>query len=139
MRIANYFTNIAYLLAAAFLAVVSQAFTSSLAGWVAFGVSAGIVLVALGQVLLNTRPVPRLGHAALLVMGLWSVVAALSFTGVALTWLVFGDAIGIAALALANLAVHEFSTERVVHQLEVVTTERENALPRDRQPDLSRA
>jgi hypothetical protein len=131
MRIANYFTNVAYLLAAAFLVVVSQAFGSSVAGWIGFGVSAGIVLVALAQVILYRKLIPKLGHAAVLLMGVWSVVAALAFTGSTLTWLVFADAIGVAGLALANLGIHEFSTERVVHQLEVVT--RDGSVAREQQ------
>lgn len=125
MRIANYFTNMAYLLAAAFVVVVSLVFTSGVVGWIGFGVSAGIVLVALAQTMLNRRVVPKLGHGAVLVMALWSVVAALVFTGGPLTWLVFADALGIMGLALANLGVHEFSSERVVHQLEVISPKSE--------------
>ena len=120
MRIINYFTNLAFLLAAAFLAVVSQAFTSSLAGWVAFGVSAGVALVALALAMTTRQIAAKTGQAAVVVMALWSVVAALSFTGPALTWLVFADAVGIIALALVNLGVHELSTEQVVHQMEVL-------------------
>lgn len=131
MRIANYFTNLAYLIAAAFLVVVSQAFASSVAGWVAFGVSTGIVLAALAEAMLNRKLVPKLGHVAVLLLALWSVVAALSFTGGTLSWLVFADAIGVAALALVNLVVHEFSTERVVHQLEVVGHDATKAKERD--------
>jgi hypothetical protein len=51
--------------------------------------------------------------------GLWSLIAALTFTGSALTWLVFADAIGLGVLALADLVAHESTEERVVHQLEV--------------------
>jgi hypothetical protein len=45
---------------------------------------------------------------------------------------VFGDAIGLAVLALADLAGHEVSTERVVHELVVKNspTEREATAPR---------
>ena len=34
-------------------------------------------------------------------------------------WFIFGDAIALGVLALADLASHEASTERVVHSLEV--------------------
>ena len=36
--------------------------------------------------------------------------------------MVFADAIALAALALADLAVHEATTESVVHRLEVTGT-----------------
>ena len=35
-------------------------------------------------------------------------------------WLTFADALGLIVAALAGLAVHELSTERVVHSLEVI-------------------
>jgi hypothetical protein len=36
-----------------------------------------------------------------------------------LTWLVFADALAVAAIALADLTAHEATTEKVVHQLVV--------------------
>jgi hypothetical protein len=42
------------------------------------------------------------------------------FSGTALTWLVFADALLIGVLALADLTAHEATTENVVHQLEVL-------------------
>ena len=50
----------------------------------------------------------------------WSLIAALVFSGTALTWLVFADALLIGVLALADLTAHEATTENVVHQLEVL-------------------
>jgi hypothetical protein len=47
------------------------------------------------------------------------VVAALAFSGSLLTWLVFADALAVGVLALADLTVHEATTEKVVHQLVV--------------------
>jgi cytochrome b len=117
---ANYFTNLAYLLAAGFLVVVSRAFTPSVAGWIAFGVSTGIVVIGLASVMLTSKRVPQLGHAAIVVMALWSLIAALVFTGGVLGWLVFADALAVGAVALVNLGIHEFSTERVVHELQIV-------------------
>ena len=123
---ANYFTNLAYLLAAGFLVVVSQAFTTSLAGWMAFGVSTGIALVALAGVLLTPKRVPQFGPAAIVVAALWSLIAALVFSGSVLGWLVFADALAVAGVALVNLGIHEFSTERVVHELQLVAPHSES-------------
>ena len=117
---ANYFTNLAYLLAAGFLVVVSRAFTSSIAGWVAFGVGTGIVVVALVSILLTTKRVPQLGHAAIVIVALWTLIAALVFSGSVLGWLVFADGLALVGVALVNLGIHEFSTERVVHELQIV-------------------
>ena len=64
----------------------------------------------------------RVGHGLLGLVALWSLVAALAFSGTALTWLVFADAIAVGVLALADLAVHEATTERIVHSLEVRDT-----------------
>ena len=52
-------------------------------------------------------------------VALWSLIAALIFTGSVLTWLVLADAIALGVVALADLAAHEVSTENVVHRLEV--------------------
>ncbi len=59
------------------------------------------------------------GYGALSAVAAWSAVAALIFTGTTLGWLVFADAVVLAIIALSALAVHEFTTERVVHTLEV--------------------
>lgn len=61
----------------------------------------------------------RIGHGLLAIVGLWSLIAALIFSGTVLTWLVLADAIALGVLALADLAVHEVTTESVVHRLEV--------------------
>src|SRR6266480_1925464 len=50
---------------------------------------------------------------------LWSLVAALAFSGTLLTWLIFADALAVGVLALADLTAHEATTEKVVHQLDV--------------------
>jgi len=42
-----------------------------------------------------------------------------AFSAAALTWLVFADAIAVGVLALADLAAHEATAERIVHQRQV--------------------
>jgi hypothetical protein len=58
----------------------------------------------------------KLGHGLVALVALWSLVAALAFSGTLLTWLVFGDALAVAAIALTDLTAHEATTEKVVHQ-----------------------
>jgi len=58
------------------------------------------------------------GTAAIL--GAWTIVASMVFAPITVLWLGFAAALGFAALGIAGLIVHEYETERVVHELEVV-------------------
>lgn len=109
----------AALLAGGFLAVSAMAFSAPVAGWIGFGVSTGAAVVGAAGAILARRTGQKAGHGTLALVGLWSLVAALVFSGTALTWLVFADALGLALAALADLTAHELTTERVVHQLDV--------------------
>jgi hypothetical protein len=108
-----------YVIAGAFLTVAAMAWSAGTAGWTAFGVSVGIAVVAAASAALAARTAHRLGHGLIALVAVWSLLAALIFSGSMLTWFVFGDAIALGVLALADLAAHEASTERVVHSLEV--------------------
>jgi hypothetical protein len=108
-----------FVVAGAFLTVASMAWAAGTAGWTAFGVSAGVTVLAVTSAALAKSSSRRLGHGLLGLVALWSLVAAVAFSGSALTWLVFADAIAVGVVALADLAIHEATTERVVHQLEV--------------------
>ncbi|MEP9384018.1 hypothetical protein [Nocardioides sp. KR10-350] len=48
-----------------------------------------------------------------------AIVWSRAFTGATLGWLAFADAIAMAVLAAGALVLHELTTERVVHTLEV--------------------
>ena len=108
-----------FVVAGAFLTVASMAWASGTAGWTAFGVSVGVTVLAVASAAMAKKTSPRVGHGLLGLVGLWSLIAAVAFSGTTLTWLVFADAIAVGVLALADLAVHEATTERIVHQLEV--------------------
>jgi hypothetical protein len=108
-----------FVVAAAFLTVASMAWSAGPAGWTAFGVSTGVAVLAVASAATARKTSLRVGHGLLGLVALWSLVAALAFSGTALTWLVFADAIAVGVLALADLAVHEATTERIVHSLEV--------------------
>ena len=108
-----------FLLAAAFVVVASMTWTAGVAGWVAFGVSAGVAVLAGTSAILATRNDRKLGHGLVALIALWSLSAALAFSGTLLTWLIFADAIAVGLLALADLTAHEATTEKVVHQLVV--------------------
>jgi asparagine N-glycosylation enzyme membrane subunit Stt3 len=108
-----------YVVAGAFLTVAALAWSSGRAGWTAFGVSAGIAVIAAASAALAKKPAYRFGHGLIALVAAWSLIAALIFSGSLLTWFVFGDAVALGVLALADLASHESGTERVVHSLEV--------------------
>ena len=96
-----------------------MAWSAGVAGWTAFGVSTGIAVIAATSAAVSHLTSNRIGHGLIALVALWSLVAALVFSGATLTWLVFADAIAVGVFALADLATHEATEERVVHQLEV--------------------
>ena len=118
-----------FVVAGAFLTVASMAWAAGTAGWTAFGVSAGVTVLAAASAGLAKKSSRRFGHGLIGLVALWSVVAALIFSGTALTWLVFADAIAVGVFALADLAAHEATTERIVHQLEVRDSSRDGRIP----------
>lgn len=109
---------------AAFLASIvaitwSRLFTGAALEWVIFGIGAAVALAGVaGLKIAETR---RVGaeFGVLGLVGAWAAVAALVFTGATLGWIAFGSAIAMAAVAGVGLVLHELSTERVVHTLEV--------------------
>lgn len=100
-------------------AVTAMAWSSGTAGWTAFGVSTAIAVIAAASAALGTKSGHRIGHGVIALAGLCPLIAALVFSGPALTWLLFADAIALGVLGLADLALHEATAERIVHQLEV--------------------
>jgi FtsH-binding integral membrane protein len=118
-----------FVVAGAFLTVASMAWAAGPAGWTAFGVSVGVTVLAAASAALAKKNSLRLGHGLIGLVALWSVIAALAFSGSALTWLVFADAIAVGVLALADLTAHEATTERIVHQLEVRDPSRDGRIP----------
>jgi len=106
-----------------------MAWAANTAGWTAFGVSAGVAVLAALSVALTRKNSQRVGHGLLGLVAVWSVVASLVFSGSLLTWFVFADAIAVGVVALADLAVHEATTERIVHQLEVRDLTRDGRIP----------
>jgi hypothetical protein len=118
-----------FVVAGAFLTVTAMAWSANTASWTAFGVSAGVAVLAVASAALAKKSSRRLGHGLLGLVALWSLAAALAFSGTALTWLLFADAIAMGVVALADLAAHEATTERIVHQLEVRDPSRDGRIP----------
>ncbi|MCW2527470.1 MAG: hypothetical protein JWM76_2330 [Pseudonocardiales bacterium] len=115
----KYFTNLTLAVAGGFLVVASRTFTASTAGWLALGI--GVLAVILGTAgLAISRINPRAaGYGVTAALGIWTLVAGLTFTGATQGWLVFANGVALVAVALAELTVHVVRTERVVHTLDV--------------------
>jgi hypothetical protein len=117
----RFISNVVLAIAGAVVVVSSQAFSSSLTGWLTFGVSLGAL--ALLAVVQRDRARGRIQSAldaATGALALWSAVASVVYTGTILTWLSFGEGIGFVVLAISGLVAHELSTERIVHQFEAI-------------------
>jgi hypothetical protein len=117
MRI-SFLSRLALLVGAAFLVVVTQAWSGGTLEWLF--VIGGIVMLALAAVdFTAARGAQRSLNAALLVLGIWSIIQALVFSGSTREWISFATAVAAALVAIAGLVLHELSTERVVHELAV--------------------
>lgn len=120
MKLSSRFAlDILVILAGAFLAVTAMSFTAPVAAWIAFGVSTGVAVLALTTAVFTDRTSQRVGHALIGLVALWSLIAALVFSGTLLTWLILADAIVLGVAAIADLTAHEIAEENVVHRLEV--------------------
>jgi hypothetical protein len=124
MRI-NFLSRLALLVRAAFLVVATQVWTGATLEWLF--VAGGIVMIVLAAVDSAAKHLAqRALDGGLALLGAWSIVQALVFSGDAMLWISFGTAIGAALAAIAGLVLHEQTTERVVHEL-AVTPARERA------------
>jgi Trk-type K+ transport system membrane component len=113
-------TNLLLALAGGFVVVESVAFASSVVGWVTLGVAIGILLVVAAAQLERVRGLPQRGlDAVVALLGCWTVIASVVFTGTALAWLSFAEGCGFVALAVVGLVLHELKTERVVHSFKI--------------------
>ena len=123
----RYLTNLALAVIGAVVVVVSLAWTPSTFMWIMLG--SGIA----GMTLAGTAALPRRGLAQrtldglIAVLGAWTIVASLVFSGSTVTWLGFASGITFVALAVIGLTLHELSTERVVHSFEVTPGARQYA------------
>ena len=115
----RYGVDVLGIVAGGFLAVAAVAFSAPVAGWVGFGVFTGLTVLGAAGAIYASRTSARIGHSVLGLVSAWALIAALVFSGTALTALVFVDALAVALVALVDLTAHELTTERVVHQLEV--------------------
>jgi hypothetical protein len=117
MRI-TFLSRLALLVVAAFLVVVTQAWSGGTLEWLF--IAGGIVMLALAAIDFTVaRSAQRGLDVALAVIGAWSIIQALVFSGSAREWISFATAVAAGLVAIVGLMLHERSTERVVHELAV--------------------
>jgi FtsH-binding integral membrane protein len=119
MRI-RYISWLALGLAAAFLVVATAAFTLPVITALALAVSIGMLLVSLGIAREYRNQIATLVPAlAAAVVSAWTIVASQVFAESTVQNLTLASALAISGLAIVGMTVHELSSERVVHSLEV--------------------
>jgi hypothetical protein len=121
MRI-DFISRLGLLLLAGFLVIATQVWAMGTVEWLF--IVGGILMIALaaGSIAQPAGP-QRTLDAVIAVLGVWSIVEAIVFEGSTLQWVSFATALAGAALAVLGLAIHEARTERVVHELSVVSGE----------------
>jgi hypothetical protein len=101
-----------------FVVVVSQAFSPSVLGWVAFGVAAGVMAIAaFAQLDLSRVGVPRTLDGATVAVAWLLMAFAIAASGTAVTWLSFAFGLGIVGIALSGLSLHEVANWRAQRHL----------------------
>jgi peptidoglycan/LPS O-acetylase OafA/YrhL len=118
----HFVSRLALLLVAAFLVLASQVWLSGTIEWLFIVGGIAMILLAAADMADGDVNARRL-DAVIGLLGVWSIVEAIAFDGSDLKWISFATALAGAVLAVIGLALHESSTERVVHELTVTPRE----------------
>ena len=118
------FLAIVNLVAGGFLVVSTYGFAEGTVVSLGFAVSIGVAAIGLAMVYFAVTGDRKAGPAVLgaltALIAAWTIVAtAGTFADDTARWFVFASGLGHAGLALVSLILHELTTERVVHHLEV--------------------
>lgn len=133
----HFISRLALLIAGSFLIVATQegVWTGNTAlGWMFVAGGALAILAAAADAMHDALEQRGLDLLTAMV-GAWMIVEALALTQTDLKWWAFGSAAAIAGLSVIGLVIHEWSTERVVHELRV--THHEDALRQSGTPTVS--
>lgn len=104
----RFVTNTIVGVAAGFVVVATQSFSSSTAGWIAFGIAIGILALAgLAQVDASRGDVQRIIDGIVALVAAWTIVASVVFDGTTSKWLSLGEGLALIGLALAGLTYNE--------------------------------
>ena len=119
----HFISRLALLLIAGFLVVASQVWSAGTIEWLF--IAGGIVMIFAAAIDAEAEgSAQRTLDAVIVVLGIFSIVQAIVFSGGTLEWFSFGTGAALAALVTLGLVIHENSTERIVHELSVTTAPR---------------
>jgi hypothetical protein len=120
---------------AAFVVVVSQAFSPAVLSWVAFGIAVGvIVMVVVSQLDQSQGAIQRVLDACSVVVSGLLIGFGLAASGVAVTWLSFAFALGLVVIAFVGLCLNEVANWRSHHQLAALHWLHTEAVPAEHRP-----
>lgn len=116
----HFISRLALLIIGSFLIVATQesVWTGSPLKWMFIAGGALAMLAAAADGLLDSLEQRGLDLLTALV-GAWMIVAVAVLSQADVKWWAFGSAVAITALSAIGLTIHEWSTERVVHELRV--------------------
>ncbi|HTZ87687.1 MAG TPA: hypothetical protein VMB05_13555 [Solirubrobacteraceae bacterium] len=114
----RYLANLALAAVAVCLVVFTQAFAAATVVWLTFALAIALTVIAVPM--LGMRPTAQraIGAIAALI-AIYTIPASLVFASATVVWVGFSTGVALAALGAAGLTLHEYTTERVVHALEV--------------------
>lgn len=116
----HFISRLALLIAGSFLVLATQegVWVGSTLKWMFVIGGALAIAVAAADAMLDTLE-QRGIDALTALIGAWMIVEVLALRQGDVKWWSFGSALAIAGLSTIGLIVHEWSTERVVHELRV--------------------
>jgi hypothetical protein len=116
----HFISRLALLIAGSFLVVATQEgiWTGGPLKWMFIAGGALAIVVAAADAMLDSLEQRGLDFFTALV-GAWMIVEVLALSQGDVKWWAFGSAAAIAGLSAIGLTIHEWSTERVVHELRV--------------------
>jgi peptidoglycan/LPS O-acetylase OafA/YrhL len=126
----HFISRISLLLLGAFLVVASQegAWAGDTLKWLFIGGGVVAILFAVADAM-HESPAQRVLDGLTVLVGAWMVVEVLVLNRPDIKWWTFATAAVLAGVSAIGLAVHEMSTERVVHELSVTSTPDQAARP----------
>jgi hypothetical protein len=118
---ARFSSNLATLLAGAFLTSAALGFAPRTVAWLGFAVGCCVTAVVLVAFAMPGRGLAqRVLDVALTLLAVWTIVASRCFAGVTVHWLSFGCGIGFVVLAGIALVVHEALLEIAIERTVVL-------------------
>ena len=113
----RFVTNTIVGVAAGFVVVATQSFSSSTAGWIAFGIAISILALAgLAQIDASRGDVQRIIDGIVALVAAWTIVASVVFDGTTSKWLSLGEGLALVGLALVGLAYNEIREQMAVRE-----------------------